>query len=165
VSKPTTREYSTDEVRALVRIHMSAYMLNDAVKELGKRQELTETRTELTAIAAGLLSTFEELVKNSGDEDRQAFTRRKAAALRCNVTYAPKPLENHILLHEKELNMLVGNMLNYCEYECPCVTVDEEGRTVDKAAVKGCEIRKMFRRLGLEEKGSKIECPYTSIIW
>lgn len=154
------RELSTKQVTGLVRIHMSACSLEDAVKELGQATSEEEAES-LKQTAKGLKQLFGAIVSRCGDEDRQTMVRNRAASLNVKVGYADTPQQGKYLIDQDDLNFLVDHMLNYCDMECPCVLYNENGeRSIIKQAVKGCAVRKLYKRIGVAE-GASPECPYS----
>lgn len=153
-------DLSTKQVTGLVRIHMSACSLEDAVKELGQVIDQDETES-LKQAAKGLKQLFSAVVSRCGDEDRQVMVRNRAASMNVKVGYADMPQKGKYLIDQDDLNFLVDHMLNYCDMECPCVFYDKSGeRSIIKQAVKGCAVRKLYRRIGVAE-GASPECPYS----
>lgn len=154
------RELSTKQVTGLVRVHMSACSLEDALEELGKAIDEVEA-DNLKHTAKWLKQLFNGIVSRCGDEDRQTMVRNRAASLNVKVGYADTPQQGKYLIDQDDLNFLVDHMLNYCDMECPCVVYDESGeRSIIKQAVKGCAVRKLYKRIGVAE-GASPECPYS----
>lgn len=153
-------ELSTKQVTGLVRIHMAACSLRDAANELGKAIDGGEAKT-LKQTAEGLKTLFNAIVSRCGDEDRQTMVRNRAASLNVKVGYADTPQQGKYLIDQDDLNFLIDHMLNYCDMECPCVLYDENGEgSIIKQAVKGCAVRKLYKRIGVAE-GASPECPYS----
>lgn len=154
-------DLSTREITGLVRIHMTACSVEDAVKEL-ERVCTDGELEELSRTAEGLKGLFNAVVERCGDEDRQVMIRNRAASLKVKVGYADTPQQGKYLVDHDDLEFLIDHMLNYCDMDCPCVVMDEETgeRSIIKQAVKGCEVRKLYKRIGVAE-GASPECPYS----
>lgn len=157
-------DLNTEQLRGAVRIHMAAMSLQDALKELGGAL-LAEEAQQVQQASEGLKRAFTAIIDRCGDPDRQEMARNRAASLRVRVGYTDRPQEGKYLVNRDDLSFLVDHMLNWCDLECPCVTMDEDTgeRAVIPQAVKGCEVRKLYRRLGVAE-GLSPECPYSMYI-
>lgn len=83
-------DLSTREITGLVRIHMTACSVEDAVKEL-ERVCTDGELEELSRTAEGLKGLFNAVVERCGDEDRQVMIRNRAASLKVKVGYADTP--------------------------------------------------------------------------
>lgn len=163
MSTKPERDFNTEEVTAAVKIHLAACLMNDVSKELG-RVFTRQQREGIAKRSKGLHELYEKTVSLAGDSDKQAMVRNRAASLTVQVGYARTAPERKFLVDQGDMEILCGHLLNYCDLECPCVVEDEDGsREVIRPAVKGCEIRKLFKRLGLVE-GFSAECPYSMYI-
>lgn len=157
-------ELSTQEVIGAVLMNTAANAVEDAANRL--RRLLTPSQREQAETAAHMTDELAQAMMNaSDDEDQREAIRRRMSVLRVNVGYVDKKPPGMLLLSESDLSTLIGHALNFCDLECPCVTVDDETgeRSVNRAAVKGCELRKLFRRIGVSEGGASAECPYSMI--
>lgn len=157
-------ELSTQEVIGAVLLNTAANAVEDAANRL--RRVFTPSQREQAERAAQMTDALAQAAMNtSDDEDQREAIRRRMSVLRVNVGYVDKKPPGMLLLSESDLSTLIGHALNFCDLECPCVTVDDETgeRSVNRAAVKGCELRKLFRRIGVSEGGASAECPYSMI--
>lgn len=162
ITKPE-RDFNTEEVTAAVKIHLAACLMDDVSKELG-RVFTRQQRDGIAKRSKGLHELYEKAVSLAGDEDKQVMVRNRAASMTVQVGYARTAPERKFLVDQGDMEILCGHLLNYCDLECPCVVENEDGsREVIRPAVKGCEIRKLFKRLGLVE-GFSAECPYSMYI-
>ncbi len=155
---------STQEVIGTVLLNTAANAVEDAANRLSS--VLTPLQREQAEKAAMTIKTLAQAVMNTtDDDDQQEAIRRRMSVLRVNVGYVDKKPPGMLLLSESDLSTLIGHALNFCDLECPCVTVDDKTgeRSVNRAAVKGCELRKLFRRIGLCEGNISAECPYSMI--
>lgn len=158
-----TRDFNTEEVTAAIRIHLAACLLDDAGKGLGRVFSARQKRG-LDQRAKGLHALYEAVVALAGDEDKQTMVRNRALGLNVQVGYAKTAPARKFLVEEGDLALLCDHLLNYCDLECPCVIEKEDGsREVNRAAVKACEIRRLYKRVGLVE-GQSRECPYSLYI-
>ena len=155
------RDLNMEQLRGAVRIYMAAKSLQDAKKELGGA--LMEKEPEaLEQASNGLESLFNAIIDRCGDPDRQVMARNRAASLKVRIGYTDAPQPGKYLVNADDLSFLVDYMLNYCDMDCPCVVIDEGTgeRSIIRQAVKGCAIRKLYKRLGVAE-GMSPECPYS----
>ena len=154
------RPLNSNELIKAVMVKVAAGALLDCSKELG-RVLGTESCQELAQIGGKALELFEACMTATGDENQAIMARRRADALKVGVSYDKKHLQTMICLTPEECTTLVGHALNYCGMECPYAALSEDGCTVDKAAVKGCELQKLYRRIGLAHGGIvETGCPY-----
>ncbi|MEA5016141.1 MAG: hypothetical protein VB099_16440 [Candidatus Limiplasma sp.] len=131
--------------------------LKGMLQELGIYEQLRESLEALDTAREMVMATCK-------DEDYRLGLERRIATYRIGLTHArPECPELHVV-DDGDMQTLMGHALHYCDYECPCVTVDEEGeRIVNTQAVRACEMRKMYKRL-LVTEGPSPECPYSTLI-
>lgn len=157
------RAFHTAEVVAAVKIHLASCLLENVPKELS-RVLSRQQRDGIAQRAKNLNDLYSKVVSLAGDADEQAMVRNRADVLTVQVGYAKTAPERKYLVTQDDLELICSHLLDYCDIDCPCVTVREDGsREVNRPAVKGCEIRKLFKRLGLVE-GYSAECPYSFYI-
>lgn len=117
-------------------------------------------------IGEELLGFHTDCLTATGDKEQAELAKRRADALQVGVSYVKKPLDTMIHLTADECTTLIGHALNYCAMECPYAAISEDGCTVDKAAVKGCELQKLYRRIGLVDSGIVQQgCPYYDYVY
>jgi hypothetical protein len=154
------RPLNSNELIKAVMVKVAAGALLDCSKELGKVLD-KESCQELAQMGGKALELFEACITATGDECQAEAARRRADALKVGVSYDKKRLQTMICLTPEECTTLVGHALNYCDMECPYAELSGDGCTVDKAAVKGCELQKLYRRIGLAHSGVvDTGCPY-----
>ncbi len=152
---------NTEQLRGAVRIYMAAMSLQDAIKELGPVLEGEEAK-QVQRASDELKRAFDAIIERCGDADKQEMARNRAASLKVRIGYTDAPQPGKYLVNADDLSFLVDHMLNYCDMDCPCVVTDEETgeRSIIRQAVKGCAVRKLYKRLGVAE-GMSPECPYS----
>lgn len=155
------RPLNSNELIKAVMVKVAAGALLDCSKELGRVLN-RESCQELAQMGGKALEMFEACMTATGDEDQAIMARRRANALKVGVSYDKKHMQTMICLTPEECTTLVGHALNYCQLECPYADISEDGEAlVNTAAVKGCELRKLYKRIGLAHSGIVGNgCPY-----
>lgn len=154
---------NSDELIKTVMLKVAAGALLDCSKNL-KRVLSEKACADLEQMGEAAIQMHVDCLNACEDEDQAEFARRRANKMKIGVGYVKPAVNTTIDLDLKEASNLCGLVLSYfCELECPCVTMDDDGgRTVNRAAVKGCELRKLFRRIGLAQPDVACgECPYS----
>lgn len=155
------RPLNSNELIKAVMVKVAAGALLDCSKELGRVLE-KESCQALAQMGDKALELFEACMTATGDREQEVMARRRANALKIGVSYDKKYLQTLITLTPDECTTLVGHALNYCQLECPYADMTEKGEPlVNTAAVKGCELRKLYKRIGLAHMGIVEKgCPY-----
>lgn len=155
------RPLNSNELIKAVMVKVAACALLDCSKELGRVLD-SESCQELAQMGGKALELFEACMTATGDDDQAIMARRRADALKVGVSYDKKHLQTMICLTPEECTTLVGHALNYCQLECPYADITDNGEAlVNTAAVKGCELRKLYKRIGLAHSGIVGNgCPY-----
>lgn len=155
------RPLNSNELIKAVTVKVAAGALLDCSKEL-VRVLGKETCADMAYMGEKALAMFEGCMTATNDECQAEMARRRADALKVGVSYDKKYLQTMICLTPDECTTLVGHALNYCQLECPYADIATDGEPmVNTAAVKGCELQKLYRRIGLAHSGIVGKgCPY-----
>ena len=160
------RPFSSEELLAISTINCCANAVRDNIDRLWRRTDGNGLKDRLTAVSATLGEIVQTLVDMGGDDDQKAGIVRRMLRMKVTLGYVHHPLEEVVMLSVGDANTLLAPVLDRCDIECPCVTVDDATgeRTVNRAAVKGCETRKALKRAGVAEVGLSMECPYSMMV-
>lgn len=161
---PPDRPYSTDEMSGVATLKILAAAIEDVVdKKLSRR--LTEgERDRLTECAAAIYGIAKACCERIPDPDKREGLQRRMSVMKINLGYVDKKPKEIICLSVDDASTLVGHALNYCEYECPCVTVDDAGeRVVMREAVRRCALAGVYKRMMLAGGELSAECPYAMV--
>jgi len=160
------RPMNSEELKFAVMLKVVAGAAYDCGDHLG-RVLGKEKCVRAEQIGDELMQMHLDCLTATGDQEQAILAKRRADALRVNVSNVKqKPLDTMIHLTADECTTLIGHALNYCAMECPYAAVSEDGCTVDKAAVKGCELQKLYRRIGLVDSGIVQQgCPYYDYVY
>lgn len=160
------RPMNSEELKFAVMLKVVAGAAYDCGDHLG-RVLGKEKCARAEQIGDELMQMHWDCLTATGDCEQAELAKRRAGALRVSVSHVKqKPLDTMIHLTADECTTLIGHALNYCAMECPYAAVSEDGCTVDKAAVKGCELQKLYRRIGLVDSGIVQQgCPYYDYVY
>lgn len=155
------RKLSSDEVVALTTINCCSNALRDNAGKLSRRLRGGELENSLAHAADVVAGAVENLVEGAPDPDQRTMILRRMAGLKLQFGHVRKHPDDIVIMDMHDAQLLLAPLFDRCDLECPFEAVDADGnRIADRAAVKGCEIRKALIRLGVAETGLGGECKY-----
>lgn len=156
--------FNQREAMGVALISAGNCALSDGIENLKGRLEEIGCYDAATQALELLRKTCDTVFDTCKDEDYRIGLERKIGTYHIGLKHVkPECKELHVV-GESDMQTLIGHSLNFCDLECPCVSMEEDGaRTIDKRLVKACEMRKMYKRLMLTE-GVSAECPYSMLI-
>ena len=107
----------------------------------------------------------ENLVEGAPDPDQRTMILRRMAGLKLQFGHTRKHPEDIVIMDMHDAQLLLAPLFDRCDLECPFEGTDRDGnRIADRAAVKGCEIRKALIRLGVAETGLGGDCRFQYLV-
>lgn len=163
---PADRDYSTNELAGIATLNLIAAALDDIIDNKLARRLTDEEKKLLNNCRARVDATVKAAFDRIPDPDRREGLARRMLVMKLNVGYTDHRPDELVCLSVPDASTLVGHALNYCEYECPCVQVDEHTgeRTVCREAVRRCEMARLYRRMMLVGGDVSAECPYSVMV-
>lgn len=162
------RDLSSDEIIAITTLNCCANAIRDMLPKLQRRLKATGNARRI-GLAKGAAESIARVVKcmieASPDEDQQQMVINRMSRLHLQFGHVRKHPEELVIMSAADADTLLSPVLEKCDLDCPCVLLDETGETViDRSYVKGCEIRKALKRVGVSEVGLSKECPYQFVL-
>ncbi len=154
------KQLSNDEVIGMTTINCCANAVEDCAGKLSRRvtQEQKQDIDKAVLTMKGLVKT---VLDEAPDEDQRKMILRRMGRLKLQFGAVRKHPEDLVMLSVEDAQTLFAPVLDRCDLDCPCVSVDEDGdKTVNALLVKQCETRKALKRAGVAELGLGMECPY-----
>ena len=158
------RTLSSDEIVAVTTLNCCANAILDNLEKLRRRLQscgLGYLIGLLIGAARIVARVVQSVIDESPDEDQRKMVLIRMSRLQLQFGHVRKHPEELVIMTKADAETLLAPVLDRCDLECPCITLDAEGNPVcDKAAVKACETRKALKRVGLSEVGISMDCPY-----
>lgn len=154
------RRLNQKEIIAAGTLNCTANAVKANIPALSNR--LTDEDEKEVQDALDVLSGMVgKIIGQTPDEDERAHLERRITSLQVSLGYVKKPFNMKVMLSEEDANVLLWPVLERCNLDCPCISLDEDGDTVAKVgAVKGCVTRKALVRAGVRGTGKSSLCPY-----
>ena len=155
------RKLSTEEVKSLTTDNCCANALMDTAPKLARRLRGSGLEENLTKAADLVAAVVEYIIEGAPDPDQRTMILRRMAGLKLQFGHTRKHPEDIVIMDMHDAQMLLAPLFDRCDLECPFEATDADGnRIADRAAVKGCEIRKALIRLGVAETGLGGDCRF-----
>lgn len=158
------RELSHDEVVAVNTLNCCANAILDNLPKLERRLKGCGHGRMfglLKGASKAIANAVQTVVEESPDPDQQQMILRRMSRLKLQFGMVRKHPEDMVVMSIADAEILLAPVLEKCDLECPCITLNEDGsRVANTAMVKGCETRKALKRIGMSEAGLGMECPY-----
>ena len=158
------RPLSSDEIVAVTTLNCCANAILDNLEKLRRRLKscgLGYMIGLLIGAARIIARVVQSVIEESPDADQRQMVLIRMSRLQLQFGHVRKHPEDLVIMTKADAETLFAPVLDRCDLECPCITLDADGNSVcDKAAVKACETRKALKRAGLSEVGLSMDCPY-----
>lgn len=163
----TYRQLSSDEIAAITTLNCCANAIADNLPRLERRIKnggLGRYIGLVKGLHKILCKVVQRVIEESPDPDQQQMILTRMSRLQLQFGHVRKHPESLVIMTPHDAEILLAPVLDRCDLECPCVTLDADGHEIcDSAAVRGCETRKALKRIGLSEVGLSMDCPYQLI--
>ena len=158
------RQLNHDEVVATTTLNCCANAVLDNVAKVERRLKNCGNGRMiglLKGASKNIANVVETLIKESPDLDQQQMIITRMSRLKLQFGVVRKHPEELVIMSQHDAEILLAPLFEKCDLDCPCIYYDEEGNKIGNAAmVKGCEIRKALKRIGISEYGLSADCPY-----
>ena len=154
------KQLSDEEVIGITTINCCANAVEDCAEKLKRRVNPQRLRDLEEAVVA-MKGLVKDVLDGAPDEDQREMILRRMSRLKLQFGAVRKHPEELVMLSMEDAQTLLAPVLDRCDLDCPCVSVDEDGdKTVSTLLVKQCETRKALKRAGVAELGLGMACPY-----
>lgn len=162
------RDLNHEEIVAITTLNCCANAIADKLPKVERRLKSIGNGRWI-GLVKGASKAVENVVSNiiqeAPDEDQRQMIINRMSRLQLQFGVVRKHPESLVIMSTDDARILIAPVLEKCDLECPCITYDEEGNRIGNAAmVKGCEIRKALKRIGLKEVGLSMDCPYQMLL-
>ncbi len=152
-----TDDFRSYDVLAAALLRAALGAADEALEKGQKRLERLGLYTSLQSAADGLQGALTGLLDSCADPDKRIGIERRMSTYKIGLYHVKPACHDLHVVSLSDLELLVSARLQECELDCPCTI--EEDAAVRSEAVRGCEVRKLYKRL-LLEGGVGGECPY-----
>lgn len=163
------RELNNEEVAATTTFNCCANAILDNLPKVERRLKASGNSKwiGLTKGAAKVIARVVQLlIEESPDLDQRHMILTRMSRLQLQFGHVRKHPEELVIMTQHDAEILLAPVLEKCDLDCPCITYDGDGNRIGNAAmVKGCEVRKALKRIGLSEVGLSMDCPYQMLTW
>lgn len=158
------RELNHEEVVATTTFNCCANAILDNLPKVERRLKANGNGKWINLVKGASKVTakvVQMLIEESPDLDQQQMIINGMSRLKLQFGHVRKHPEELVIMTQHDAEILLAPVLEKCDLDCPCITYDADGNRIGNAAmVKGCEIRKALKRIGLSEVGLSMDCPY-----
>lgn len=158
------RQLNHEEIVAVTTLNCCANAILENLPKLERRLK-NNGNGRLVGLTKGAAKTVANVVQRTIEEnpdlDQQQMIITRMSRLKLQFGNVRKHPEDLVIMTQHDADILLAPVMEKCDLDCPCITYDADGNRIGNAAmVKGCEIRKALKRIGLSETGLSMDCPY-----
>ena len=158
------RELNHEEVVATTTFNCCANAILDNLPKVERRLKASGNGRKIGQLKGAskvIANVVQALIEESPDPDQQQMILTRMSRLKLQFGMVRKHPEELVIMTQHDAEILLAPVLEKCDLDCPCITYDADGNRIGNASmVKGCEIRKALKRIGLSETGLSMDCPY-----
>lgn len=158
------RQLNNDEIIATTTLNCCANAVLDNLSKVEHRLKLNSKGRMIGMLKGAskiIANAVQCLIEENNDPDQQQMIINRMSRLKLQFGHVRKHPEELVIMTKHDAEILLAPVLEKCDLECPCMTMDKDGNQIcNTAMVKGCEIRKALKRIGLSEVGLSMDCPY-----